>query len=749
MASSDNIPSRPLSHFSFPPPVLPPPPSSPSSSSNLPSGRAEKKGGCHAFIEPAHPFLAHAADTPTLNLDSHGRPLRFSAAVAGPNRADWIHADVVEITKLVFDTGTLAPTHHPAQNPTYYNRVVREKMKGNDIERRARGTAGGDRITFPCSVSSSTASLTCFKMLLNDIVSCDSNLASADATDFYLGADLPEPQSLKIYCDTFDDATLILLGFKPFLKTEPSGKTYVYCNILRSMPGLAISGLLSHLRLLAQLYSYDFIQTATPCLFRHRTRDITFALVVDDFAIKYSSLDDLKYFTACLSELYHIKVHPECVSFLGFNIDYDRTARTISLSYPSYIPDLLTRLNIPNLRTCKSPCVYVPPDIGSTKPQVAHTDTSPPASKEDLKTLQIIIGSILYYARAVDATMLTAVCLLSSQQPAPAAATMRAAYRLLGYAKLHPNHITVFKPSDMILRVHSDASYLNRPKSGSTAGGFHYLGTSDPTFYNGPVFCHCTRIPVCCAAVSEAEYAGVFCNGQVVVDERTILSSLGHPQHTTTIFCDNECAVGLAEMTVRPKKSKSIDMRFDWIQDRVRQKQIKIEWIAGGKNLGDFFTKSLPVHVHQELAPYCASPPSTVPTALSTVPLQARIISDTGATHLLLRHSSLPLLRHLFQPKLLPSLDFSLPDGGVLPVNGANAGVLTFKNKSETVACYVVPDSLLAHNLFGTSPLIRPNGRALYDSTSVQFFDSPVSTVPFLSGSKSPDADLWYLQVPL
>jgi hypothetical protein len=45
------------------------------------------------------------------------------------NRADWIHADVVEITKLVFDTGTLEPTHHPAQNPTRYNRVVREKIE--------------------------------------------------------------------------------------------------------------------------------------------------------------------------------------------------------------------------------------------------------------------------------------------------------------------------------------------------------------------------------------------------------------------------------------------------------------------------------------------------------------------------------------------------------------------------------------------------------------------------------------------
>ena len=81
--------------------------------------------------------------------------------------------------------------------------------------------------------------------------------------------------------------------------------------------------------------------------------------------------------------------------------------------------------------------------------------------------------------------MLTAVCLLSSQQAAPTANTMRAAFRLLGYAKLHPNHCLVFKPSDMILRIHSGASYLNRSKSGSTAGGFHYLGTTDPDFSTG------------------------------------------------------------------------------------------------------------------------------------------------------------------------------------------------------------------------------------------------------------------------
>ena len=147
--------------------------------------------------------LACATDTDTLNLDPKtGKPLRFSTAIAGPNRQDWITADVVEITKLVHGTGTIKPVHAPSEKPTCYDRVVKEKIQANKVTRRVRGTAGGDRIDFPYSVSSSTASMTCFKMLCNDTVSSDSNLGSADATDFYLGADLPSPQSIKIYCDT-------------------------------------------------------------------------------------------------------------------------------------------------------------------------------------------------------------------------------------------------------------------------------------------------------------------------------------------------------------------------------------------------------------------------------------------------------------------------------------------------------------------------------------------------------------------
>ena len=89
------------------------------------------------------------------------------------------------------------------------------------------------------------------------------------------------------------------------------------------------------------------------------------------------------------------------VSFLGSAVDHGRVARALSISCPSCIPGLLPCLDIPSLRTCRSPCVHVPPNFGSRDPQVANIDASAPASKEELAALQIIIGSISCYARAI------------------------------------------------------------------------------------------------------------------------------------------------------------------------------------------------------------------------------------------------------------------------------------------------------------------------------------------------------------
>jgi hypothetical protein len=161
----------------------------------------------------------------------------------------------------------------------------------------------------------------------------------------------------------------------------------------------------------------------------------------------------------------------------------------------------------------------------------------------------------------------------------------------------------------MVLCVLADASYLSHPKAGSVAGSFHFLGMHEPTpvLTSHPVSAHSTRIPVVCSFSGKAEYGGAYDAATIATEERRILANMGHPQPPIPLYCDNECAIGLASDTIiRPKMSKSIDMRFHWLQDRVRQGQFVIRYVPGLQNITDFFTKALPVARHKLLTPYVA-----------------------------------------------------------------------------------------------------------------------------------------------
>ena len=89
-------------------------------------------------------------------------------------------------------------------------------------------------------------------------------------------------------------------------------------------------------------------------------------------------------------------------------------------------------------------------------------DNSPLLSKAEKKFVQEVIGVFLYYARAVDLTMLPALGTPATQQAAPTQNTMKKSHQLLDYAATHPDAIITYHASDMLLVVHSDALYLSK-----------------------------------------------------------------------------------------------------------------------------------------------------------------------------------------------------------------------------------------------------------------------------------------------
>jgi hypothetical protein len=133
------------------------------------------------------------------------------------------------------------------------------------------------------------------------------------------------------------------------------------------MHGLKEAGKLFNL--VSLLQSFDFNQNLTPSLFRHVSRPTTFVLVVDDFGVQYYHPSDFAFLVYCFSTLYHVKAHPITTKFLGFSLDHNRSHRTITVSYPGYIPTLLMRLCPAFVTHTFSPFIYAPPVYGSRELQ--------------------------------------------------------------------------------------------------------------------------------------------------------------------------------------------------------------------------------------------------------------------------------------------------------------------------------------------------------------------------------------------
>jgi hypothetical protein len=221
---------------------------------------------------------------------------------------------------------------------------------------------------------------------------------------------------------------------------------------------------------------------------------------------------------------------------------------------------------------------------------------------------------LLFYARAIDSTLLTAIGELATEQSQATKTTMEKLTQLLNYCASHPNSTVRFTASDMLLAVESDASYLSVVKGRSRAAGYFFL-TNKPISTQGPykpngavhVLCHIMR-EVLSSAI-EAELGALFHNGKEACPLRIALEEMGHPQPATPMATDNSTASGIATDSVKQKRSKAFDMRFYWIRDRVRQGQFQIYWSKGQTNRADYFSKHHQASHHQAIrSTYLYSP---------------------------------------------------------------------------------------------------------------------------------------------
>ncbi|KAI2502091.1 Reverse transcriptase (RNA-dependent DNA polymerase) [Fragilaria crotonensis] len=520
--------------------------------------------------------LSQCSDGPiwqASNADEIGRLAQGFGAIKGTNTIFFIH-----------------PLAMPAGRKATYLRVVSALRPEKANPYRIRWTVGGDKVDHPFDVSTKTADLTTAKLLINSVVSTpNAKFLTADLKDFYLGTPMSRYEYMRVPIWMLPDAIIDQYNLTPLFHNG-----YVCVEIRRGMYGLPQAGRLANDQLIAFLKPHGYAPCPlTPGLWKHTTRDIVFSLVVDAFGIRYTDRADADHLIATLKASYEVSLDWTGTRYCGLTLAWDYSKRTCDVAFPT---------------------PWQRPNYGATTQYATIPDASPALDAADKTHILEVLGTLLFYARAIDSTMLTAIGELATEQSQATKTTLDKFSQLLNSCASHPDATVRFTASDMILAVESDASYLSVVKGRPRSAGCFFL-TNKPLLPDGPykpngavhVLCYIMREVLSSAA--EAKLGALFHNGKEACPLRIALEEMGHPQPATPMATDNSTASGIATDTVKQKRSKAIDMRFYWIRDRVRQGQFQIYWSKGTTNRADYFSKHHPASHHQAIrSTYLYSP---------------------------------------------------------------------------------------------------------------------------------------------
>eukprot|EP00957_Ditylum_brightwellii_P122520 9343331-Ditylum_brightwellii.AAC.1 len=127
------------------------------------------------------------------------------------------------------------------------------------------------------------------------------------------------------------------------------------------------------------------------------------------------------------------------------------------------------------------------------------------------------------------------------------------------------------------------------------------MGNRHDNQFNCPV--HIIVVILCnvMASAAESELGTLFENAKDTAPMCVALTVMGHPKPPTPIQVDNFTAYRIVNSNIKQQKSKAIDMRFYWVQDRVRQKQYVVYWELGKNNRANYFTKHHPLAHHHKV----------------------------------------------------------------------------------------------------------------------------------------------------
>jgi hypothetical protein len=228
---------------------------------------------------------------------------------------------------------------------------------------------------------------------------------------------------------------------------------------------------------------------------------------VDDFAVKYVGKQHADHIRNDLLKTYELTMDWEETVYSGMTLKSDYKNRTCDIFMPGYVSNVLIKFQHDSSKHPQhTPSRYVTPVYGA-KTQYATKDETLPLTAKQCLTIQKVTGTILYCAKSVDPTVLMPLNDIATEHTKATEKTQAATNQLLDYLATHPDATIRYHASDMILHIHSDASYLSVSNARSCIGGLFFCGSKSPQkdTLNGSILNVASVIKNVVASTAESE----------------------------------------------------------------------------------------------------------------------------------------------------------------------------------------------------------------------------------------------------
>ena len=194
---------------------------------------------------------------------------------------------------------------------------------------------------FQHETSAETASIETAKILINSVLSTkNAKFMSIDISNFYIQTNLKDFQYICFHISMIPQEIID----KNNLATIMEDDGWCYAEIRKAMYGLKESGYLVNVELKPILAKEGYIPSKfTLGLFTHKTGNIAFSLVVDDFGVKQINKADADHLAATITTCYPIKYNWAPDFYLGMMMEWDYENRTVKLLMPGYVKEELLK----------------------------------------------------------------------------------------------------------------------------------------------------------------------------------------------------------------------------------------------------------------------------------------------------------------------------------------------------------------------------------------------------------------------